>query len=42
MQSAVPNGAGSMAAILGLDDDLIIEKCLYASCKGVVEDRTLH
>jgi len=37
MQSAVPNGAGSMAAILGLDDDLIIEKCLNASCKGVVE-----
>ena len=37
MQSAVPNGAGSMAAILGLDDDLIIEKCLDASVKGVVE-----
>ena len=37
MQSAVPNGAGSMAAILGLDDDLIIEKCLNASGKGVVE-----
>ena len=37
MQSAVPNGAGSMAAILGLDDDLIIEKCLKASGKGVVE-----
>ena len=37
MQSAVPNGAGSMAAILGLDDDLIIEKCLNASDKGVVE-----
>ena len=37
MQSAVPNGAGSMAAIIGLDDDLIIEKCLDASVKGVVE-----
>ena len=37
MQSAVPNGTGSMAAILGLDDDLIIEKCLNASGKGVVE-----
>ena len=37
MQSAVPNGTGSMAAILGLDDDLIIEKCLNASDKGVVE-----
>jgi [acyl-carrier-protein] S-malonyltransferase len=37
MQSAVPNGAGSMAAILGLGDDLVIEKCLKASDKGVVE-----
>ena len=37
MQSAVPNGTGSMAAILGLDDNLIIEKCLNASGKGVVE-----
>ena len=37
MQSAVPNGAGSMAAILGLDDDLIIEKCFNASEKGIVE-----
>ena len=42
MQSAVPNGAGSMAAILGLDDDLIIEKCLNASCKGVVEAVNLN
>ena len=37
MQSAVPNGAGSMAAILGLEDDLIIEQCNQASRKGVVE-----
>jgi [acyl-carrier-protein] S-malonyltransferase len=37
MQSAVPNGTGSMAAILGLDDILIIEKCRKASVKGVVE-----
>ena len=37
MQSAVPNGTGSMAAILGLDDDLVIEKCFDASVKGVVE-----
>ena len=37
MQSAAPNGAGSMAAILGLDDILIIEKCRKASVKGVVE-----
>ena len=37
MQSAVPNGAGSMAAILGLEDALIIEQCIKASQKGVVE-----
>jgi len=37
MQSAVPNGSGSMAAILGLEDSLIIEKCNQASINGVVE-----
>jgi len=37
MQSAVPNGAGSMAAILGLEDALIIEECIKAGQKGVVE-----
>jgi len=37
MQSAVPSGAGSMAAILGLDDDVIVEICQKASNKGVVE-----
>ena len=37
MQSAVPNGAGAMAAILGLQDALIIEQCIKASQKGVVE-----
>ncbi len=37
MQSAVPNGAGSMAAILGLEDSLILEECNKASQKGVVE-----
>ena len=37
MQSAVPNGSGSMAAILGLDDARVIEICLKASDKGVVE-----
>ena len=37
MQSAVPNGTGSMAAILGLDDDLIIEKCHNVTGKGIVE-----
>jgi [acyl-carrier-protein] S-malonyltransferase len=37
MQAAVPNGSGSMAAILGLDDTRVIEICLKASDKGVVE-----
>ena len=37
MQAAVPTGTGSMAAILGLDDALIIEICQKASSKGVVE-----
>jgi [acyl-carrier-protein] S-malonyltransferase len=37
MQSAVPNGTGSMAAILGLEDDLVIAKCVDASVKGIVE-----
>jgi len=37
MQEAVPNGSGSMAAILGLDDARVIEICLKASDEGVVE-----
>ena len=37
MQSAVPHGTGSMAAILGLDDSVIIEECKKASQKGIVE-----
>jgi len=37
MQAAVPNGSGSMAAILGLDDAIVIEVCFKASDKGVVE-----
>jgi len=37
MQAAVPSGAGSMAAILGLDDDVIIKICQKANSKGVVE-----
>jgi len=37
MQAAVPTGTGSMAAILGLEDTLIIEICQKASNKGVVE-----
>jgi [acyl-carrier-protein] S-malonyltransferase len=37
MQAAVPNGIGSMAAILGLEDSVIIELCQKASNKGIVE-----
>jgi len=37
MQTAVPSGSGSMAAILGLDDARVIEICIKASDKGVVE-----
>jgi len=37
MQAAVPNGSGSMAAILGLDDARVIEICANANEIGVVE-----
>ena len=37
MQAAVPNGTGSMAAILGLEDKVIVEICQKASKKGIVE-----
>jgi [acyl-carrier-protein] S-malonyltransferase len=37
MQAAVPSGNGSMAAILGLEDSVIVEICQKASNKGVVE-----
>jgi len=37
MQAAVPSGTGSMAAILGLEDELIIEMCQKANNRGVVE-----
>jgi len=37
MQTAVPSGSGSMAAILGLDDAKIIEICANANELGVVE-----
>ena len=37
MQQAVPEGAGAMAAILGLDDDVIVKVCEDASNKGIVE-----
>lgn len=37
MEQAVPNGQGGMAAILGLDDDAVLELCANASAQGVVE-----
>ena len=37
MQEAVPVGKGSMAAIIGLDDNLIIETCNKASEVGEVQ-----
>ncbi|MCQ9326403.1 ACP S-malonyltransferase [Neisseria dentiae] len=37
MQSAVPQGEGAMAAILGLDDDVVREVCTEAAQGSVVE-----
>lgn len=37
MQTAVPKGEGSMAAVLNLDDDKIMQICREASSDGVVE-----
>lgn len=37
MQQAVPAGEGAMAAILGLDDDVVRELCGQAAATGVVE-----
>ena len=37
MQSAVPAGTGGMAAIIGLDDALVIEACVEAAQAEVVE-----
>lgn len=37
MQNAVPAGEGAMAAVLGLEDQAIIEVCKRASGTGVVE-----
>ena len=36
MQEAVPAGEGAMAAILGLDDDVVRQCCAEASAAGVV------
>jgi [acyl-carrier-protein] S-malonyltransferase len=37
MQEAVPEGVGTMAAIIGLEDDVVVECCKQASGTGVVE-----
>ncbi|KAG0193165.1 hypothetical protein DFQ28_006173 [Apophysomyces sp. BC1034] len=37
MQQAVPVGDGGMAALLGLDDDVVRDACVQASDAGVVE-----
>ena len=37
MQEAVPVGEGSMAAIIGLDDEIIVENCKKASEVGAVQ-----
>ena len=37
MQSEVPSGTGAMAAILGLDDEKVIEICTQSNISGVVE-----
>ncbi len=37
MQDAVPAGEGAMAAIIGLDDEAVIEACQMASETGVAE-----
>ncbi len=36
MQEAVPAGVGAMAAILGLDDDVVIEVCKESESSGIV------
>jgi [acyl-carrier-protein] S-malonyltransferase len=37
MQEAVPVGVGAMAAILGLDNEKVVEVCKEASSTGIVE-----
>lgn len=37
MRDAVPNGEGAMAAILGLEDDAVINVCAQASVYGIAE-----
>lgn len=42
MQEAVPSGKGTMAAILGLDNETVIECCNKASDAGIVEAANLN
>lgn len=42
MQSAVPEGAGAMAAILGLDDDVVRKLCITAAEDEVLEAVNLN
>lgn len=42
MQEAVPLGVGGMAAILGLDEENVIQSCIEASDIGVVEAANLN
>ncbi|ABL02630.1 [Acyl-carrier-protein] S-malonyltransferase [Candidatus Ruthia magnifica str. Cm (Calyptogena magnifica)] len=37
MQSAVPEGVGAMAAILGLEDSVVVKLCADYSGRGIVE-----
>lgn len=37
MQQAIPEGSGAMAAILGLDDDVIVKTCSEVSTEEIVE-----
>jgi len=42
MQTAVPLGEGTMAAILGLDHNMVKDICIKASSKGVVEAANIN
>ena len=42
MQTAVPLGEGTMAAILGLDHNIVKEICAKASEKGIVEAANIN
>ena len=42
MQEAVPQGTGAMAAVLGLDDDAVLEVCAAAAQGEVVEAVNLN